>query len=215
MHHNQHPSDEFSPRTVVSSRTVYDGLIWNVLHDEVDLAPGGPRITRDYVCHPGAVAVVVLDEQDRVLLVNQYRHPVGMTLWELPAGLLDVDGEPPLLAAQRELWEEADRTTGQWAVLTDVFLSPGSSSEAMRIFLARQASEVPQADRFERADEEAEMRSAWVPLDEALQAVLGGRIHNPSAVVGILAAHAARAQGYGQLRPADAPFEAHPGLRGS
>ncbi|MCW4466951.1 NUDIX hydrolase [Glutamicibacter sp. MNS18] len=213
MEQGLHPSDEFSERSIVSSDTVYDGLIWNVLHDEVDLAPGGPRITRDYVSHPGAVAVVVLDEHDRVLLINQYRHPVGMTLWELPAGLLDVAGEEPLAAAQRELWEEADRTAGNWAVLTDFFLSPGSSSEAMRIFLARDSRLVPEAERHQRTEEEAEMRYSWVPLDEALSAVLGGRIHNPSAVVGILATHAARAQGYTQLRDARVPFEAHPGLR--
>jgi len=215
VENNRHPRDEFSQRTLVSSKTVYDGLIWDVVHDEVDLAPGGPRISRDYVAHPGAVAVVVLDEQDRVLLVNQYRHPVGMTLWELPAGLLDVAGEPPLAAAQRELWEEADRTAASWSVLTDFFLSPGSSSEAMRIFLARHSTELPEAERHQRTDEEAEMRFSWVPLDEALDAVLGGRIHNPSAVVGILATHAARSRGYTQLRDADAPFDAHPGLRGS
>lgn len=213
MNQELHPSDEFSERTVVSSQTVYDGLIWNVLHDEVDLAAEGPRITRDYVSHPGAVAVVVIDEQDRVLLVNQYRHPVGMTLWELPAGLLDVAGEAPLEAAKRELWEEADRRAQTWSVLTDFFLSPGSSSEAMRIFLARESTLVPETERHERTDEEAEMRFSWVPLDDALNAVLGGRIHNPSAVVGILAAHAARSQDYAQLRDADVPFEAHPGLR--
>lgn len=208
-----HPSDEFSQRTVLSSQTVYDGLVWNVLHEQVQLGADGPHITRDYVNHPGAVAVAVLDERDRILLVNQYRHPVGMTLWELPAGLLDVEGEPPLQAAQRELWEEADRTAAKWAVLTDFFLSPGSSSEAMRIFLARDSRLVPEADRHERTDEEAEMKTSWVALDDALAAVLGGRIHNPSAVVGILAAHAARAQDYAHLRPADEPFDAHPGLR--
>lgn len=213
MDQHLHPSDELSVRAVASSETLYIGRIWDVVHEEVDLSVHGPRISRDFIKHPGAVAVVVLDEMDRILLLNQYRHPVGMTLWELPAGLLDVAGEPPLEAAQRELWEEADRTADNWAVLTDFFLSPGSSSEAMRIYLARESHLVPESERHERTEEEAEMRYSWVPLEEAVQAVLGGRIHNPSAVVGILATHAARSTGYAQLRPADAPFDAHPGLR--
>ncbi|WP_431711625.1 NUDIX domain-containing protein [Glutamicibacter uratoxydans] len=213
MDQNLYPTDEFSARNVVSSETVYDGRIWNVVHEEVELASDGPRIARDFVAHPGAVAVVVLDETDRILLVNQYRHPVGMTLWELPAGLLDVAGEAPLDAAKRELWEEADRRAEDWAVLTDFFLSPGSSSEAMRIFLARNSALVPPTERHERTEEEAEMKFGWVPLDQAVNAVLTGRIHNPSAVVGILATQAAKAQGFAQLREADAPFEAHPGLR--
>lgn len=213
MEQNLYPTDEFSARNVVSSETVYDGRIWNVVHEEVELASDGPRIVRDFVAHPGAVAVVVLDETDRILLVNQYRHPVGMTLWELPAGLLDVAGEAPLDAAKRELWEEADRRAEDWAVLTDFFLSPGSSSEAMRIFLARNSELVPLTERHERTEEEAEMKFGWVPLDQAVNAVLTGRIHNPSAVVGILATQAAKAQGFAQLREADTPFEAHPGLR--
>ena len=208
-------SDELSPRELIGRETVYEGRIWNVVHDTVQLSDDGSRIERDYIVHPGAVSILALDERERVLLVNQYRHPVGMRLWELPAGLLDVAGEPPLEGAKRELWEEADRTAESWAVLTDVFLSPGSSSEALRIFLARDVSLAPEEERHERTDEEAEIITRWVPLDEAVAAVLDGRIHNPSAVVGLLAAFAARASNYSTLRPADSAFEAHPGLRGA
>jgi ADP-ribose pyrophosphatase len=208
-------SDELSPRELVGRETVYEGRIWNVVHDTVQLSDDGSRIERDYIVHPGAVSILALDERERVLLVNQYRHPVGMRLWELPAGLLDVAGEPPLEGAKRELWEEADRTADTWAVLTDVFLSPGSSSEALRIFLARDVNLAPEEQRHERTDEEAEIITRWVPLDEAVAAVLDGRIHNPSAVVGLLAAFAARAGNYASLRPADSAFEAHPGLRGA
>ncbi|GAA2941513.1 NUDIX domain-containing protein [Glutamicibacter bergerei] len=208
-------SDELSPRELIGRETVYEGRIWNVVHDTVQLSDDGSRIERDYIVHPGAVSILALDERERVLLVNQYRHPVGMRLWELPAGLLDVAGEPPLEGAKRELWEEADRTAESWAVLTDVFLSPGSSSEALRIFLARDVNLAPEGQRHERTDEEAEIITRWVPLDEAVAAVLDGRIHNPSAVVGLLAAFAARASNYSTLRPADSAFDAHPGLRGA
>ncbi|MGP5690235.1 NUDIX domain-containing protein [Glutamicibacter ardleyensis] len=208
-------SDELSPRELIGRETVYEGRIWNVVHDTVQLSDDGSRIERDYIVHPGAVSILALDERERVLLVNQYRHPVGMRLWELPAGLLDVAGEPPLEGAKRELWEEADRTAESWAVLTDVFLSPGSSSEALRIFLARDVNLAPEGQRHERTDEEAEIITRWVSLDEAVAAVLDGRIHNPSAVVGLLAAFAARASNYSTLRPADSAFDAHPGLRGA
>lgn len=208
-------SDELSPRELIGRETVYEGRIWNVVHDTVQLSDDGSCIERDYIVHPGAVSILALDERERVLLVNQYRHPVGMRLWELPAGLLDVAGEPPLEGAKRELWEEADRTAESWAVLTDVFLSPGSSSEALRIFLARDVNLAPEGQRHERTDEEAEIITRWVPLDEAVAAVLDGRIHNPSAVVGLLAAFAARASNYSTLRSADSAFDAHPGLRGA
>ncbi|GER24304.1 NUDIX hydrolase [Zafaria cholistanensis] len=207
-------ADALSPRRLLSSETVYAGRIWDVRQDTFEYAAGCSPLVRDYIDHPGAVAVVVLDEQERVLLINQYRHPVGMTLWEIPAGLLDVQDEAPQLAAARELAEEADLAAESWQVLVDMFNSPGSSSEAIRIFLARGVSEVPEHARHERTDEEADMDTAWVPLDEAVAAVLDGRIHNPSAVAGLLACAAASRTGYAGLRPSDAPWEAHPRLRG-
>jgi ADP-ribose pyrophosphatase len=201
--------DRFAPRTVLAHETVYSGLVWDVVRDTVDLGEGGV-VKREYVQHTGAVAVLALDDDDRVLFLEQYRHPVGMTLWELPAGLLDVDGEPPHEAARRELAEEADLRAERWDVLIDWFNSPGGMTEALRLYLARGVSSVPEAERHEREAEELGMTVRWVPLEEARDAVLTGALHNPAAVVGVLAACEARAQGWRTLRPADAPWPEHP-----
>lgn len=206
-------ADEESYRTLHAQSTVYQGRIWNVVSDTFSLTPGAAPLTRDYIDHPGAVAVVVLNEQNQVLLLRQYRHPVHMNLWEIPAGLLDVAGEDFVVGAARELAEEADLEAAQWHVLTDFFNSPGSSSEAIRIYLARGITEVAEELRHERTDEEAEIEFAWLDLEEAAEAVVAGRIHNPSAVVGILAAaHAART-GFSGLRPGNAPWPEHPSQR--
>lgn len=205
--------DALSPRRVLSSDTVYRGRIWDVRSDAFELADGAGALQRDYIEHPGAVAILPMDGDGRLLMLRQYRHPVGMDLWEIPAGLLDVDGESNLDAAARELAEEADLTADQWHVLADFFTSPGSSSEAIRVYLARGLSEIPHEDRHERTDEEAEIQFEWVDLEDAVRAVLEGRLHNPSAVVAILAADAARRGGYAALRPGDTPWPAHPGQR--
>ena len=205
--------DALSPRRVLSSDTVYTGRIWDVRSDAFELADGTGVLQRDYIEHPGAVAILPMDSDGRVLMLRQYRHPVGMDLWEIPAGLLDVHGESNLDAAARELAEEADLVASDWHVLTDFFTSPGSSSEAIRIYLARGLREVPHEDRHERTDEEAEIRFAWVDLEEGVRAVLAGRLHNPSAVVALLAADAARRTGFESLRPGETPWPAHPAQR--
>ncbi|WP_442214754.1 NUDIX domain-containing protein [Specibacter sp. RAF43] len=206
-------ADQISARAVQSSSTVYQGRIWDVVSDTFTLEPGSAPLTRDYIAHPGAVAVVVLNEHDQVLLLRQYRHPVRMNLWEIPAGLLDVEGEDFVAGAARELAEEADLVAARWQVLTDFFTSPGSSSEAIRIYLARGISFVPEAGRHVRTEEEAEIQFRWVDLDEAADAVAAGHIHNPSAVVGILTAARARRNGFSTLREAHAPWPAHPSQR--
>jgi len=206
-------SDEPSPRRLLSSRKVYEGRIWDVVSDSFQLNDDGDTLVRDYIDHPGAVAVLPMNDDGDVLLLRQYRHPVGMDLWEIPAGLLDVEGEDFVVGAARELAEEADLVADRWNVLADFFNSPGSSSEAIRIYLARGLSEVPGHERHVRTDEEAEIELHWTPLDEAVRAVLDGRLHNPSAVVGVLAAAAARAGNFESLRPADAPWPAHPSQR--
>ncbi|NOV98354.1 NUDIX hydrolase [Isoptericola halotolerans] len=185
--------------------TVHDGRIFDLVRDDVDLGEAG-IVTREYLDHPGAVAVVVLDGDERVLLLRQYRHPVRAEMWEIPAGLLDVDGEPAVEAAVRELAEEADLAAGRWDVLVDFATTPGASNEALRVFLARDVREVPHADRHTRTGEESEIVTRWVPLDEAVGRVLAGGLHNPSAVVGILAAAASRADGWTSLRPVEAPW---------
>jgi 8-oxo-dGTP pyrophosphatase MutT (NUDIX family) len=206
-------SDAPSPRRLLSSQTVYEGRIWDVVSDSFQLSDGSDTLVRDYIAHPGAVAVLPMNDAGEVLLIKQYRHPVGMDLWEIPAGLLDVEGEDFVVGAARELAEEADLVAGEWNVLADFFNSPGSSSEAIRIYLARNLSDVPGHELHVRTDEEAEIELHWIPLDAAVAAVLAGRLHNPSAVVGILAAAAARAENFQGLRPADTPWPAHPSQR--
>ena len=196
-------ADAEAPRETLSSEVVHHGMIWDLLADEVDLGEAG-TVRREYVRHPGAVAIVALDDDDRVLLLRQYRHPVRHDLWEPPAGLLDVDGEEPAQAASRELAEEADLVAGSWWVLADFFTTPGGSDEAVRVYLARDLTPVPEDQRHEREGEELGMMVRWVPLDDAVAAALAGRIHNPSAVVGVLAAAAGRARGWRDLRPVDA-----------
>ena len=207
--------DRLDRRPVADTAVVFEGMVWDVRRDTVDLGVAG-EVRREYVDHPGAVAVVALREvegTDQVLLISQYRHPVGAFEWELPAGLLDVAGEPPWLAAARELHEEADLSAGRWHVLIDYFSSPGGNSEALRVFLARDLAGVHQGERFTREGEEHGMPVGWVDLEEAYEAVLRGQLHNPSAVIGILTAHAARARDWATLRPHDAPWPEHPAYR--
>jgi 8-oxo-dGDP phosphatase len=206
-------SDQPSPRRLLSSQKVYEGRIWDVVSDTFQLNDDGDALVRDYIDHPGAVAVLPMNDAGEVLLIKQYRHPVGMDLWEIPAGLLDVEGEDFVVGAARELAEEADLVAAEWNVLVDFFNSPGSSSEAIRIYLARGLNDVPGHELHVRTDEEAEIELHWIPLENAVASVLEGRLHNPSAVVGILAAAAARADNFKDLRPADAPWPAHPSQR--
>jgi len=187
---------------VESSEVVFEGRIVSMRKDVVTM-PGDTTSQRDVVVHPGAVGVVALDDGGRVLLVNQYRHPVGRRLEELPAGLLDKPGEPALAAAQRELAEEAGLAADTWHVLVDALTSPGMTDEAIRVFLAR---DVRPVDRDVQEHEEAEMTSAWLPLDDAVRRVLAGEIENAMAAVGVLAADRARRDGFSGLRPADAPW---------
>jgi 8-oxo-dGDP phosphatase len=182
----------------------YEGNIFTLVTDKVEM-PGGKVVARDYLQHPGAVGVVPLDDDGRVLLVHQYRPALGRQLWELPAGLVDVEGEPAPVTAQRELGEEADLRAGRLDLLVDLNLSPGSSNERIRIFLARDLSPVPQAERHERHDEEAELTVSWFDLDEAIAMVFRGEITNSSAVSGLLATAYARDAGWSLLRPVDTP----------
>lgn len=204
-------ADEVAALHVARSETVFQGMVWDVRRDTVDLGDG-QTVTRELIAHTGAVGVIALSATDEVLLLRQYRHPVSSYLWEPPAGLLDVAGEDALACAQRELFEEADLRAGEWHVLLDFYNTPGGSTESFRCYLARDLHEVPRSDRHVRQDEERGMATVWVPLDEARDLVLAGLLHNPAAVSGILAACAARTSGWDTLRPADAPWpERSPG----
>ena len=171
---------------LVAGSRVYEGRVWNLQRDTFTL--GGHPVTREYVAHPGAVAVLARDDAGRVLLINQYRHPIRARDWELPAGLLDIPGEPPLVAAQRELAEEADVVAENWAELLSFTTSPGGSDEVIHVFEATGLSPAPEA--FARTEEEAELLVRWVPLDEVVAAALAGRLHNSILLVAVLAAHA-------------------------
>ena len=192
---------------VVSTAELARGRLVAVRTDKVR-TPDNEIAERDVVLHPGAVAVLALDDAQRVLLIRQYRHPVGRLLWEIPAGLRDVAGEPLWAAARRELVEEAGYRARDWRVLADYYSSPGFSTERLRVFLARDLEYVPEAERhFVPEAEEAYLISAWLPLDEAVHKVFAGELHNGVAALGLLAAYAARSEGFGGLRPADAPEE--------
>jgi 8-oxo-dGTP pyrophosphatase MutT (NUDIX family) len=172
--------------------------------DEVRM-PDGDLAARDVVEHPGAAAVVALDEAGQVLLIRQYRHPARHLLWEIPAGLRDVPGELVHRTAERELREETGYTARTWHVLADCYTSPGISTERVTVFLARGLAGVPDAERGPPLrHEEAYLVPAWVPLDHAVQLFLAGELHNGVAAVGILAAYAARAGGFAMLREAGA-----------
>jgi 8-oxo-dGDP phosphatase len=183
----------------------YSGPIFTVYTDKVTMRGGGTA-DRDVTENKGAVGVVALDEVGRVVLVHQYRHPVHRRLWELPAGLCDVDGEELAITAGRELAEEADLNAGRLDLLVDLHTSPGFSNETIRIFLARDLSPVPEDQRHDRTDEEADLEVAWFDLDEAVAMVLRGEITNAAAVGGLLSAARARDDGWATLRPPDAPL---------
>nr|WP_205111890.1 NUDIX hydrolase [Subtercola frigoramans] len=195
-------ADEPVDLAISRSDRVFTGKIWDVRSETFDY--NGENVLREFVDHPGAVAVLALDDDDRVLLIKQYRHPVRSREWEIPAGLLDVTGEDFLVGAQRELAEEADLEASEWSVLLDYATTPGGNNELIRIYLARglRATETT----FERTDEEADMELRWVGLDEVVDAVLAGRIQNPSLVIASLAAHASRQSAWTSLQPGDAPW---------
>lgn len=203
--------DSAAEYDVVSTGTRHSTPIFDIVEDTFAFGSGddAEHLTRAYMKHTCAVAVLALDTEDRVLLVNQYRHPPRMKLWEIPAGLLDLEAEPMLDAAERELAEEADLRADTWHTLTDFYTSPGCSNEALRVYLAEDLTEIPEAEQHTREAEEAGIEKAWVPLAEAVQAVLSGRIHNPTAVTGILSLHAVRSGG-GELRGPRAPWGNHP-----
>ncbi len=207
--------EDWTAEPVIESTTPFEGIIFDVVRERVDLGAGGV-VTRDFVAHPGAVAVLALRELDgvpHVLLIRQYRHASGGHVWELPAGLLDVDGEPPWEAASRELAEEVDLTADEWHVLADDVTSPGAFPETVRIFLARGLHDVAAAHAHQRTAEELAIRPLWVSLDDAVDAALDGRISNSATLVGLLSAALSRGRGWSTLRPHDAPWPAREAQR--
>lgn len=181
----------------------FRGRVMSVRTDDVEF--GEQVHARDYIVHFGAVAVVALDDADRVLVIQQYRHPVAAKTWEIPAGLLDLPDEDPLTAVQRELAEEAGYLATEWSVLTDYATTPGGSTELIRIYLARGLTQMSERPRTDEAEEQ-DMPVEFIDLDSLRDAILAGRIANTSLVTGGLAAVAARATGWTSLRPAISPW---------
>lgn len=184
-----------------SSETLHTGKIFALRTDHVRM-PGGTIAPREVVEHYGAVAIVAMDDDGNLPMVYQYRHAFGRRLWELPAGLLDVNGEAPQHTAARELREEAGLQAESWQVLVDLDSTPGFSDESVRVYLA---TGLTQVDRPDAHDEEADMTLQWYSIADAVSRVFAGEIVNSLAVAGILAAHAVR-QGVAQPRPVDAPW---------
>lgn len=204
--------DEPAPEIQVrESDQVFDGRIWDLRRERV--AYGDSELVREFVDHPGAVGVVALDEDDRVLLIQQYRHAVAVREWEIPAGLMDAPHESGLETAKRELEEEADLAANDWHLLADTYTTPGGSTECVRVFLARDLRSVEHS--FERTGEESDMRVEWVPLEEAVKAVLERRMHNGVLVSAILAVDAARRLNWQTLGDPNEPWARREQVRGN
>lgn len=199
-------SDERVDVEVHERSTVYRGAVWDVVRETFHLPEADGALTRDVLAHTGAVAIAAIDDEDRILLIRQYRHPIRMRDWEVPAGLRDIEGEDPVTAAVRELGEEADVRAEDWHTLADMYTTPGGSTEIIRIYLARGVDALPHAQRTERVGEERGIIVRWTPLAEAVDAVLAGSIGNATACLAILHADRARERGWTNLRPADAPW---------
>jgi 8-oxo-dGTP pyrophosphatase MutT (NUDIX family) len=189
---------------VVGSEEQFRNWLISVRTDKVQM-PDNHQAERTVVTHIGAVGILALDEQDRVLMIRQYRHPVARQLWEIPAGLRDVTGEALVDTARRELLEETGHAAREWGVLVDSYASPGITNERIRIFLAR-GLEVAESD-YVREGEEKYLRTEWVPLAEAAHLALAGKLHNGATIQAVLAGYIASSEGFSRLRPADAPEE--------
>ncbi|KQO65222.1 NUDIX domain-containing protein [Curtobacterium sp. Leaf261] len=180
-------ADEPFDTSVTDSSVVYEGAVWDIRRDTVDY--NGHEMVREYVDHTGAVAIYAEDDEGRVLVIQQYRHPVRLRDWELPAGLLDVQGEDPLEAAKRELAEEADLEADDWTELVRFNSSPGGSDERLIVYRARGVRAT--AEAFDRTDEEADIVKRWVPRAEVVAGALDGRLTNAALLLAALAVDAA------------------------
>ena len=188
---------------VDETREVFRHWLITVRNDKVHM-PGGRVAERSVVTHPGAVAILALDDAHRVLMIRQYRHPARKAMWELPAGLRDHAGEPLVTTAQRELLEETGYQARTWHSLVDHYSSPGFTNERLRIFLARDLAPADDST-YVREDEESLIVTGWLPLKDAAHAILAGKLHNGATIAGLLAGYVAWLEGFTGLRPADAP----------
>lgn len=192
---------------VLSREVLGEGHVSSFVNETIE-TPTGATIRRQFLTHPGAVAVVAWREDtDEIAVLRQYRHPVRTELVEIPAGLLDLEGEPYVVAAERELAEEVELKAGRWEVLVDICTTPGACAETLRIFLARDLSGTERPEGFVLEGEEAAMTWEWQPREVLLDAIYDGVVESPSLCTGLLALETARLTGrLGSLRHADAPW---------
>jgi ADP-ribose pyrophosphatase len=177
------PNDQPVEIPAISSRFIHKGMVWDLVSDTFDF--NGEQLTREYVKHTGAVAVLTINDRNELLLMKQYRRPVASYLMEFPAGLLDVPGEPKLECAKRELAEEANLAASNWEELISFHATPGGNSETITVFVAKGLSSADST--YVTSGEEKNMPQTWVPIQGALQSVLASEIKSPTAVVGIMA----------------------------
>lgn len=183
--------DEVVEQKLVSREVLAETYLFELRRDVFEY--GDQQLQREYVVHAGAVGVIALDHQGNILLIKQYRVSQGKMMWEVPAGLLDVAGEDPLVAAQRELLEETGYEAKKWNVLVDFATTPGGSTEQIRMYLAQGLIEHPDG-RPQAQDEENNMQVEWVSVSEVLESIGKGSVTNPVLVTGTLALIAALAE---------------------
>ena len=177
------PKDENASLSVSKRDVVFNGKIWDVVSETFSY--NGTALVREFVAHPGAVAVIALNDAQEVLLIKQYRHPVREYLWEIPAGLLDVPGESRVEAAKRELLEETGYIADGWQELIEFHTTPGGNDETISVFLATDIRH--QGHDFELEGEEVDLELRWVSLTDALESVLASQMRSPSAGYAIMA----------------------------
>jgi len=178
------PKDQDFVTQISDRKTVFQGMIWNVVSETFEFAD--QTLTREYVEHPGAVAVLAVNAANEVLMIRQFRQPVRKYLWEIPAGLLDIPGESLEAAALRELHEETGYQSKKLSHLIDFFTTPGGNNEMIRIFMAQELEFVGRPVNQE--GEERDLQIEWIPFNEVLSSILQSEVKSPSAVVAVLAA---------------------------
>ena len=169
----------------ISSEQVYDGVLLDVRRDEVEL-PDGETAPREWIKHVGAAAVVPVDDEDRVVLLRQYRFAPGREFWEVPAGKMDEEGEDPIDVAQRELAEEAGVEAARWTRLGQTYPCIGYSNEVIHLFLAEGLSAAE-----EHADDDEFVEPFRIPMAEAVAMARRGEIADAKSCVALLLAAAA------------------------
>lgn len=198
-------SDRLVSHPIVDRQTVFSGMAWDVRHDVFEL--NEEKVERDYIVHPGAVAIIALNDSGELLLIEQYRHAQGKIMWEAPAGLMDVANEDPLETAKRELYEETGYLAKTWNVLLDLANTPGGSTEQIRIYFAQDLSLHPEG-RPSGSAEELDMPVHWISIQDVLESIRRGAVTNPQLVAGTHAALIAMAEPDMALRSDDAPWYA-------